>query len=740
MRTKQTLFFRLLTTYLPILYVVIFVLIFVFFMTVNQLSQRQTVKANEAFSHYTLQRLDSLLANIDQIVNAEITNNKELNSYVYLKNDVELNPYLLSSKVSDRFRQIKLSFPLIYSIYLYRNIDMNVLSSDMLLPLDRFGDRMFLQELLNQSFTSTWTPVRKYKDFDMQAYDVRIVSLVKKVPDPSNPYGVLVVNLDVASLQTWLNELTAGSISYVKLFDNQGNLLGTSKNAANSDILTLTSEVTGWKMSSGLLANYHYGIFTDVYEGWIILGVIMIVIASAGMVYLSKRYAKPIDSSMNRISEFISGKQLGQSKGEVLQYVDLAVDQIIDFAKRYQSESNTNLPYRQKHFFQELLAGDRVFEVNELHEEMRYFGFTEKWTSFGVALIEIDRISDFAQEYSYRDQYLLKFVLMNVLKEIIEQQQMGVWCDWLSSETLGVLFGHKESLILADTVSTCSSIQQWVQANLDFTVTIGVGSVVTLSEHIRISFDQADKALQYKSALGNNRVIDYTSTSRRSESEIFEVLQLIRSIVQAYKCGNEDWIKQFDFLFGAIGRGIYAHDEMINLFHYMSYTFTRELSDFPPEYTEIWKQEAMAPMTLALSTFETLDELRCVYLNSLTHVAEKWRLARDHKGQRSQMRDVRDYIEQHYNDSTLSLQLLSDRFGLSKNYLSRLFKDEIGANFIDYLTNIRMRHARQMLEESGIPIQEIAVKVGYEHYFTFNRAFKKITGFPPNEFRKQQEA
>lgn len=110
-------------------------------------------------------------------------------------------------------------------------------------------------------------------------------------------------------------------------------------------------EETGWTFNSGIKEAYHYGIFSELYYSWIIIGVVMVLIASALIIYLSKRYARPIDASISRITDYLNVRQPG---GELISVVDAAVDKIIDFADRYQSESNLNLPYRQKYFSKNL--------------------------------------------------------------------------------------------------------------------------------------------------------------------------------------------------------------------------------------------------------------------------------------------------------------------------------------------------------------------------------------------------
>ncbi|MDU0203335.1 helix-turn-helix domain-containing protein [Paenibacillus sp. MAH-36] len=735
MLKKHSWFYRLVTTYLPIVYLLVFVLFFVFFMTMNKQSQTQTVSANEAFTRYTMLQLNSILGNIDQNVNAATVNNKEFNQYMFQLHDSDVNPYLLRSKVAELFRQVQAGFPFIQSIYFYRNIDMTVLGTEMYLPLAEFGDRDFVKEQIKQPLPSIWTNVRTYKVLPSQPYDAQVVSLVKKVPFLTEPSGILIVNIDVSSLASWLQSISVSSISSITLVDQAGQLIGQSKVKANKDILNLKFEETGWTFNSGIKESYHYGFFSELYYSWILIGVVMVLIASALIIYLSKRYARPIDASMSRISDYLNLRQPG---GELISVVDAAVDKIIDFADRYQSESNLNLPYRQKYFFQELLTGDRPISQDELTDEMHNFGFACNWHSFNTAKLEIDRISDFTESYSTRDQVLLKFVLSNVLKETAEQYGIGIWSEWISVDKMSILFGADVELSMSDISTICESMREWVEANLAFTVTIGVGKMTERSEDIGESYEQAVKAVQYRSALGNNRVIHYEVIARQTETELFDILQLIRTIVQVYKSGNDEWYNQFDFLFKAINRELYTRDELKNLLYYMTFTFTRELSEFPSEYTESWRVEGLIPITQAIDRFETMDDIKKVLLERLSTVAELWKQLRETKNHRLLIHDVKAYIDAHYANADLSLQLLAEQFSLSKNYVSRLFKEETGENFIDYLTALRIFHSKQLLEETGTSIQDIAGLVGYEHYFSFNRAFKKLTGFPPSDFRKKR--
>ncbi|MNI14765.1 HTH-type transcriptional regulator YesS [compost metagenome] len=81
--------------------------------------------------------------------------------------------------------------------------------------------------------------------------------------------------------------------------------------------------------------------------------------------------------------------------------------------------------------------------------------------------------------------------------------------------------------------------------------------------------------------------------------------------------------------------------------------------------------------------------------------------------------------------------MLSERFKLTPNYLSRLFKEEFGEKFIDYLAGLRIEQAKYLLVTTSEAIQEIAGRVGYTHTFSFIRVFKKLVGRTPGDYRKE---
>ena len=100
------------------------------------------------------------------------------------------------------------------------------------------------------------------------------------------------------------------------------------------------------------------------------------------------------------------------------------------------------------------------------------------------------------------------------------------------------------------------------------------------------------------------------------------------------------------------------------------------------------------------------------------------------------MTKVRKYLQDNYMICNISLDSVSAILNLNASYFSAQFKRCFGVNFVDYLTDLRIQAAKQLLEDPLHSAAEIARMVGYESANYFARAFKKKTGMTPMEYRR----
>lgn len=96
---------------------------------------------------------------------------------------------------------------------------------------------------------------------------------------------------------------------------------------------------------------------------------------------------------------------------------------------------------------------------------------------------------------------------------------------------------------------------------------------------------------------------------------------------------------------------------------------------------------------------------------------------------------ITGYLKEHYAED-ISLEKLAEIFGYSPAYLSRMFRKYAKINYKDYLQSVRLKHALKDLEETELPIGEIALNHGFPNSKAFSNLMRKKYGYLPNEYRK----
>jgi len=377
--------------------------------------------------------------------------------------------------------------------------------------------------------------------------------------------------------------------------------------------------------------------------------------------------------------------------------------------------------YRDRKLTQ-LLNSDSI--QDEKYEE---FEWLQQSRQYILALIRVDGK---AIETFQGDRDLAYFSILNVINEILMEYECGIGFRYLSKKgQIVIIFWDKFEQIKNILVR----IYRTLWDVMDISCPIAVGKLVNSSTKLIDSYQQAREVL-----LNRNILID-------SESRVFINSQQSSTIVKSlmsYAPGIELAVKT-----GEIG----AFEELINQiagdFTENNYLSPRQLLNLQNEYMVIsnkWFkyynfsfkepdgiEESVELFFDSNGTFK-LEEYKKRIKREINIFLKKVKKSKAPKN--NIINDIEKYLQENF-DRDVKLKEISDHFYISREYISRKFKQVFNENISDYIVRIRLEKAKSLLKNSQLKIYEIASMIGYQDDKYFRKVFKKVEGMTPNEYR-----
>ncbi|GBG11515.1 AraC family transcriptional regulator [Paenibacillus agaridevorans] len=744
---RNNWFYRLLFSYLPILLFVVSGLIITCFLFIVKLSEEEAGRANAMFVQTVMQSVDQSLQTIDSVIMQGIQTDELFSAFFNEKGSA--NTYFLNYEMGQKLRGWMDSNPWISSIYVVRWSDRLLLAQDGLANLDGFLDEAFIKEAQNSMNPLNW--IGRQDPFKPHDPSQKVVTLVRKVPLEHGSKGVVVVNIRPRAIARSIEEKTALTLGFIAI-NGQGDMLLDTSNRSKENaernhlqLASVTSPYTGWIYESGIKQGSIISYASAFSYLWIILGSLVTIVGVIWVVYATRRNYKPIESIITRIrmnapvkkDEFADVRHMDE-----FGFIESMFGNMAEELGKFREQSVKDDIIKRKHVFQKIMSEDVTGEVEQLLSELKDGDLLIQSKQFQFSIAEIDRFHQFDQQYTASDQYLLRYAVTKAIQEIAEYYPFGIYCEWMSPTRLILLFslGESDSCNMSETANGFwREVIDWMERFMTFSITVGIGREVFYIRDLNRSYRDADEILRYKWLLEDRKVISREDVEGKTGKVYYEYQHLVHALADSFRVGDGKWETLFERLFSEVKGAILTSEDMVNLLNYLLFELDRELSYLDMGPIESLKENSLSHIREEIYIIESVTATQENLKSILMTLFNDIQALRENHSNHEMIQDIKSYIEINYHDSNLSLTSISEKFGLSGNYLSRLFKEEFGESFVSYLIHFRMEKAKQYLKATTEPIQQIANLVGYTHSVSFNRVFKKLAGKTPGEYRSMNE-
>lgn len=375
-------------------------------------------------------------------------------------------------------------------------------------------------------------------------------------------------------------------------------------------------------------------------------------------------------------------------------------------------------------------------------------GFEEKLEEYDVRLDDknlvvaaarIDDCYQLKEKYSAQEFIVFMETVENILSNLcMETGRAEYACleDGRFAFILSFAGIASEALIHSDTVAAVSNFGATVKRFLNITMSFGISDICPSMAGIGEFYLEACSALENGYYKGSGYIARRNELPEDGDAGVINGLSAMdeKSIISNIRSMRKDGVTE---LLDAIFKSI--RDKKA------SYSSMKMVSVEIMNLLERMIRELSVPASLVygssvnlyedMARFRTIDELGAWFKRLFIALIDAHEKVYAGKRYSPTVEKVIDYILRNY-DRDISLSDVSGQVNVSPQYLSKLFKDECGKGFVNYLNGVRIEQARTMLAE-GVKIRDLAEKTGFNNYTYFFTVFKEMTGMTPQQYEKQ---
>lgn len=450
------------------------------------------------------------------------------------------------------------------------------------------------------------------------------------------------------------------------------------------------------------------------------------------MLVLTYVIARKIYSPIGQLIEKVKKGQ-GEKNFELndIKYLNQTYEKLSDQVKEYQKRPKQNKKSLEYNLSSLLIDGEEMDErvLESLYLEDNKFFARDNW--FGVAILQIDDYRKLQKNCNHKDRELYKFIIENVLTEILENRgysNINMWIE--NGRMVMILHGETEerTTYRKDMEDCFKSADQKIKEYFQISFSASVSSCQKGIDKIYQLYHTAEQQFVYRYVFGKETIVFYDYNAEQSgKKELDVIMDQLKQHIRAKD--NQMIRKDFEEI-----SGILCQYECENLMELLISIVVRILhmidikdknntvygsKNFLEQYVEILSMETWAEMS---------EQLQKILIN------EDEQDAKETKKTNLLVDIIQKMVEEEFSNPNLCLQQIADTVKMSSQYVGRVFKGAVGISVSEYINEYRLKQSIDIMITTGCTVNEVLPQIGIEHESQYYRLFKKKYGVSPKAY------
>lgn len=390
---------------------------------------------------------------------------------------------------------------------------------------------------------------------------------------------------------------------------------------------------------------------------------------------------------------------------------------------------------RQK-FITQLVQAD-ITEKTEIEQKIADLRLDIETKNIALILFEVDDFSSICEKFLPKEINKLTSSVEEISAEILKGSVKGVISHIHDGKFVMIFsFGNMRSdlYIYNLIVTTINRIKSSIKRYLIITACFSYSRIFSDITFIHKYYKEADLLLKDRFFMGKDRIIEESSHSSISNEYLNLEINEEKTIIEALKTKDNDRIEKcLNKIFSRLVDNKSSYNSIQMICAELINIVNRVAREAGIDIKNVYNDKDI-PYS-SMKKIETLIEMRAWVLKSYTKLAGLIGEMKFYPNYSEYTKKAISYIHKNYKNN-VSLNEAAEYIGINSSYLSRIFKEDCGMGFVEYLNKIRVGYAKRVIESGRMKLKDVVKEAGFNNYTYFFKVFKDVLNMTPVEYEK----
>jgi AraC-like DNA-binding protein len=492
---------------------------------------------------------------------------------------------------------------------------------------------------------------------------------------------------------------------------------------------------TGWTLINTRASADVYKSVNQMRISIIVITLFVMLMVFIALMLVSNRIYKPIDSLIKKVAGNSSNTENTYGESDEIKLLDNVFFDVLEKLNKFEQDKKSNTDILKKYYLRNLLNGSELNSLGNMNVSEESTVLVDFGEEMVICLLQADKLNDIAENLEDNDRELLKFSLINIFDEILSTKFKVEAVD-MTDDNITILLntGENSEEFYEIAVKLIKEAQMYYTKYFKVSFSAVLSEIFTDVKKISKYYYGLTNDINYKLIFGKMCVITPQRIASNKQNVEFGIsLEAEKQLIKSIKCGDYQSVEEdLKGIFQEISSMNYSNIMLALIYLMNSINSTVQKMNSNKLDTLNIDFEFYQHLLYQAEDIKEIYELYLKIAKEITNISALG--TKSNKKYEILVYAIKDIVDANYHNSSLCLQEIADMLKMTSKYIGKIFKDDTGISVAQYINEVRIDKAVQLLQNTRYSVIEVMNKVGIEHESQFYKLFKAKFGTTPKEY------